>query len=410
MQPDNNSAITQRVSLINEELRAELSEILHYWLRTTEDPHRGGFYGSVDNDNRVGAESPKGSVLNSRILWSFSAAYNYSPDPEYLVAARRAYEYLVTFFIDKDYGGLYWTVDCAGKPLDTKKQMYALAFAVYGLSEYYRASGDPSSLDQAKGLYHLIVEKSYDPDFGGYIEAFSRGWGEMQELRLSEKDANEKKSMNTHLHILEGFAGLYRAWPDEGLRRRIIELIHLFLDHIMDPGTGHLVLFFDMHWNSRSTLVSFGHDIEASWLLQEAAQVAGEPQLLKKVKAAGIKMARAACRGLDQDGGLWYEYDPETNVLVREKHSWPQAEGMVGFYNAWQLTGEEGFLDKTWRSWQFVKEHIKDHRYGEWFWGVRQDGSVMDKDKVGLWKCPYHNSRACLELIRRTGEYVKGAI
>lgn len=277
-----------------------------------------------------------------------------------------------------------------------------MAFAVYGLSEYYRASEDKAAKQAAIDLYKIIVDRSYDKINGGYIEALTREWKEIGDLRLSAKDANEKKSMNTHLHVLEGFANLYRIWPDETLKQRIIELVNLFLDHIIDRGTSHLILFFDDQWNAKSNIISYGHDIEAAWLIQEAAEIIQDEALVEEVKKRCVKVAEAAQRGLDSDGGLWYEKDVAKNHLVKEKHWWPQAEAIVGFYNAFQITGNTSFLDNSMNSWNFIKEHILNKNEGEWFWGIKEDNTIMEgEDKVGIWKCPYHNGRACIEILKR---------
>jgi cellobiose epimerase len=399
-----------KVGIYKTELTQELYDILDYWLQFTIDSDRGGFYGRLGNDNHIFKDAPKGSVLNSRILWAFSAAFNQTKKRKFLKAATRAYYYLATNFIDKKYGGVFWSVDCNGKPFETRKQIYALSFAIYGLCEYHLASGNSEALEQAKKLYALIIDKSYDEVYGGYIEAFSEDWSEIKDLRLSAKDANEKKSMNTHLHILEGFANLYKVWPDKVLKSRIEELIEFFLEHIIDQRSNHLILFFDEMWNPKSETISFGHDIEAAWLILEAAEITENHILTEKVRDFSIHIANAASEGLDKDGGLWYEFDKKNDQLTREKHSWPQAESMIGFFNAFQLTEDFSFLEKSFKSWQFIKEHIKDVAHGEWFWGVKEDYSLMDEDKVGFWKCPYHNTRACIEVIKRINLYWNGTI
>jgi len=386
------------------EMEEELKNILAYWIDHTIDLKNGGFYGKIDNTNKADETAPKGSVLNSRILWTFSAAYNLTNIPAYLQVAERAFKYLSNYFTDKEFGGVYWTVDHRGNPADTKKQIYALSFAMYGLSEYYKASKDERAKKSAIDLYKVIVERSYDKIKGGYIEALTRDWKEIKDLRLSAKDFNEKKSMNTHLHVLEGFANLYTIWPDTILKQRIAELIHIFSGHIIDAETNHLILFFDEEWNRKSNIISYGHDIEAAWLIQEAAEIISADELIEKIKQRSVKVAQAAERGLDADGGLWYEKDETANHLINEKHWWPQSEAMVGFYNAYQITGESYFLEKSLGSWRFIQKHIIDHKNGEWFWGVKEDYSLMEgEDKVGIWKCPYHNGRACMELIRRIG-------
>jgi len=391
----------QQLDQYKKELQNELSGLLNFWQQNTLDNEFGGFYGKLDNFNNVFPGAPKGSVLNSRILWTFSAAYNLTENMDYLNTAQRAFGYIVDHFIDKKNGGVYWSVNDKGDPLDTKKQIYALAFAIYGMSEFYQCNKNQQAKELAIGLYNHIVEHSYDSINGGYIEALSTDWKEINDLRLSKKDANEKKSMNTHLHVLEGFANLYRIWPNKVLNKKINELIHIFLDHIIDKKTNHLILFFDEEWNVKSDIISYGHDIEAAWLIQEAAEVIGDKELLEKIKIKSLKLANAATEGLDKDGGLWYEYDASENHLIKEKHSWPQAESMIGFFNAWQISGDNSYLQKSVNSWRFAQEHILDKVNGEWFWGVTENYSVMKEDKVGIWKCPYHNGRACIELIRR---------
>jgi mannobiose 2-epimerase len=334
-------------------------------------------------------------------LWTFSAAYNLTKSEAYLKTAERAFEYLSDHFIDKEFGGVFWTVDYKGNPLDTKKQIYALAFAIYGLSEYYISSKNEKALSLAIDLCNSILKYSYDIENGGYMEALTRDWKEIEDLRLSNKDANEKKSMNTHLHLLEAFANLYRVWKNEKLEEKISELIYIFLNQIIDRDTHHLILFFDEKWNPKSQIVSYGHDIEAAWLIEEAAKIIGNKSLLQQVKDQSVNLAIAASDGLDTDGGLWYEYDLGKDDLIKEKHSWPQAEAMVGFFNAWKITGVDSFLKRSFGSWNFIQQHILDKKNGEWFWGIKEDNSVMNEDKVGIWKCPYHNSRACLELIKK---------
>jgi mannobiose 2-epimerase len=207
--------------------------------------------------------------------------------------------------------------------------------------------------------------------------------------------------MNTHLHVLEGFSNLYRACIDENLLKKISELIDVFINYIIDPETHHLILFFDEKWNKRSKIFSYGHDIEAAWLLLESTELTSDKFLIEKVKAQSVLLANAAAEGLDKDGGLWYEFDKEKNYLVKEKHSWPQAEAMIGFFNSWQITGDEKYFHQSLKSWEFIKEYMKDGINGEWFWGRDEDYEIMDEDKAGMWKGPYHSSRACMELIKR---------
>ena len=387
-------------AILIREFEKELANTLSYWATYAVDKVNGGFFGQIDNDNKVVEKADKGAVLNSRILWFFSAAYNYNKLPESLDLAKRSYDYIRAHFVDKQFGGIYWSVDFQGRPSDTKKQIYALAFAIYGITEFYKATKLEEALTLAKKLYADIEKYSFDPINEGYFEAFSRQWSELTDFRLSDKDANEKKTMNTHLHVLEAYSNLYAVWPDEKLARQIRRLLDVFIHKIIDKHTHHLRLFFDENWHSKSRIISFGHDIEASWLLLEAAEALGDESLIRQFKAMAVEMAISAGQGLDENGGLNYEF--EQPYWNREKHWWVQAEAMVGFFNAFQLTKEPAYSSKFVKCWEFTKTYLIDMQKGEWFWGVNEDLSLMPEQyKAGLWKCPYHNGRACLEMIRR---------
>lgn len=392
---------SNRLQTLQQELNNELTAILDYWTEHTVDQEFGGFAGSIDYNNQCNKDAVKGVVLNSRILWTFSAAYAQSRVVRYLQMAQRAFQYIQKYFVDKQFGGVFWSVTKDGGPAETRKQIYGLAFCIYGLSEYYKVSKDIAALELALQLYDAIERYSFDNSAGGYFEAFARDWSALDDLRLSEKDDNEKKTMNTHLHIIEAYANLYTITKDDLVKMQIMHLLQLFDNHIINKTTGHLNLFMDEDWQAKSSLVSYGHDIEAAWLLQECAEIINEPFYVDQFKKWAITLANAAADGLDKDGALWYEYEPASNYLIKEKHWWPQAEAMVGFFNAWQLSGEEKYLDYVFNNWQFIQDHLKDKQNGEWFWGVSEDYGIIQKEKAGFWKCPYHNGRACIELIKR---------
>ena len=277
-------------------LRAEMQEeletnILPFWMGRMVDKVRGGFYGRIDGEGNLYAEAPKGAILNARILWTFSSAYRILKKEEYLETATRAKRYLIDCFYDTEFGGIYWELDCDGNPSDKKKQIYAIGFAIYGLSEYARATGDKEALDYAIRLFEVIEKYSFDPVRNGYLEALTRDWKPIEDMRLSDKDENEKKTMNTHLHILEPYTNLYRVWKNERLEKQLRNLIRIFLDKILDRETGHLNLFFEEDWLNKYHIYSYGHDIEASWLLHEVALVLGDTELLKEVEPLVIRIA-----------------------------------------------------------------------------------------------------------------------
>ncbi|WP_333852975.1 AGE family epimerase/isomerase [Epilithonimonas sp.] len=386
---------------ITKELEIELQNILKYWSQNTLDESNGGFIGEIDCLENKNPQAEKGSVMYARILWTFSAAYIQKPNPEYLSIAQRAFDEIKTKFYNPEQKGIYWSINADGTPKDTKNQIYALAFVIYGLSEFYKITENKEALELAITLYKSIQQHSFDKKNKGYFEAYTSDWKDIEDMRLSEKDVNEKKTMNTHLHIVEAFANLYLVWKDEELRENIIGILETIDEHFIDKNSWHLKLFFDENWNEKKDVISYGHDIEAAWLLQWCAEVSEDENLIKNYKYYAVKMADVTLEGLDKDGGLWYEYDPEENHLIAEKHWWPQAELWIGFVNAYQLTNDQKYLDIFEKNWEFTQKYIIDHQNGEWFWGIDKNYQKIEKDKAGFWKCPYHNGRACIEVINR---------
>lgn len=378
--------------------------ILRFWLDKMVDQEHGGFYGRIDGHEHLHADAEKGAILNARILWAFSAAYRVLGDKTYLEAASRAKHYIIDHFIDPEYGGVYWSLDCNGKPLDTKKQFYAIGFAIYGMSEYARATGDAEALKVAIDLYRCIEEHALDHEYNGYIEAMTCDWQPIADMRLSELDANYPKSQNTHLHIIEPYTNLYRVWKSDELKASLHNLIDIFTDRILNPETHHLDLFFDMDWKrGAGALESYGHDIECSWLIHEAALVLGDAEVLKKVEPIVEMVAKASEKGLNADGSMVHEANLDTGYVDSDLHWWVQAEAVVGFFNIYQYFGDESALQKAQHCWTYIKENLIDNENGEWHWSRRKDGTLnLDDDKAGFWKCPYHNSRMCLEIIERT--------
>jgi len=392
---------TFNFSEIRQELNAELASILGFWKTRTIDNENGGFLGQINSQNQIIPNASKGAVLNTRILWTFSAAYRFTKNPEYLEVANRAFQYIMDHFWDKTNGGLVWELDAKGNVLNGRKQIYAQGFGIYGLSEYYRATGNTFALDKAIELFNLVEKYSFDPKDNGYIEALSQDWQPLEDMRLSPKDANEPKSMNTHLHILEPYTNLLRAWPDEQLKKQVKNLIRVFLDKIIDSKTAHFNLFFGMDWEVRAHIVSYGHDIEGAWLLTEAAHELGDKALSHEVEQMAIRMVDATmAQGADSDGSIYNELEESHNHLDTDKHWWPQAEAMVGLAWTWKLTGNEAYLQKMEKTWKFIQSNLIDKQHGEWFWRVSKEGKTYESDdKAGFWKCPYHNSRALMEVI-----------
>lgn len=391
-----------------EKLKAEAKDVLQnnilsFWLNKMEDRENRGYYGQMTGKGELVKTANKGGILNARMLWTYSSAYRVLGNPEYLMAATRQKDYILEHFYDKEFGGTFWELDYLGNPVDTKKQFYALGFMIYGLSEYARATGDKEALEYAIRLFETIEEHSLDKEYNGYIEACTREWGEIADMRLSDKDANFPKSQNTHLHIIEPYTNLYRIWKDERLEKALRNLINIFTDKILNPETHHLDLFFENDWTrGAGALESYGHDIECSWLMHEAALVLGDEALLAKMETVVKQVAKASEKGLMPDGSMVHEANLDTGYVDSDLHWWVQAETVVGFINLYEHFNDEDALNKAFSCWEYIKKNLIDYENGEWFWSRDKDGNLnTTDDKAGFWKCPYHNGRMCLEIIER---------
>lgn len=379
--------------------RSELERILAYWEKYSPDPASGGFYGRVTYTNEPIADAPRSVVVNGRILWTFSMAHRLFPSASYKGLADRAFQYLAGHFFDKKNGGVYWSINADGTPQETTKQIYGEAFAMYGLSEYYRISKNNNALLLAKGLFEFIEKYAYDPKKGGYIEAVGQEGQAIDDYILSK--APYLKSMNTHLHLIEAYTNLYVVWKDPVLKQRIKGMMAMIMGRIVDANTHRMRLFFTNDWTPKEAIISYGHDIEASWLLYETAEVIQDEEMLDWVKKRCIAMAAAAKTGLGKDGALNYEFNPETNHTQTDRSWWVMAEQLVGFYNAYELTKQNEYLLLAKQSWEYIQDKFLDIQNGEWFTTVKEDGTQLKSDKIQFWKGPYHNARACAEMWRR---------
>ncbi len=397
------------------QMRKELTEnILPYWLEKIYTPS-GAFIGRISGNDEIDYQAPIGAIMTSRILWTFASAYRVLKEDnllkngavqEYLDMALRAKRLIIGRFYDAEYGGIYWSLRPNLSPLDTKKQIYAIAFAIYGMAELYRAYGDKEALNFAIDLFSSIEEHSFDKEKDGYFEAFTREWKNIEDMRLSAKDANESKTMNTHLHILEAYTCLYRVWKNPLLKKRLRGLILIFEDYIVGKD-GHLKLFFNDNWACNYNIISYGHDIEASWLLHEAAMVLGDKKVLTRIEKLIPLIVDAASEGFSEKGGMAYEKFTDKNKIHvdSDRHWWVQAETIVGFFNLWQHFGSQKGLENALMCWDFIKSNLIDKENGEWFWSIYADGSInRNDDKAGFWKCPYHNGRMCLEILERISQ------
>ncbi|MBL7113347.1 MAG: AGE family epimerase/isomerase [Bacteroidales bacterium] len=382
----------------------QLNEIiLPFWTNRMVDKKHDGFAGKIDHSGRLVKGHPKGIVLNARILWTFSAIYQLFKQPIYLDLADRAYQYLEDHFRDRVNDGYVWSLNPDKSIQNGKKQIYAQAFVIYAFTEYAAAAGNEKALETAFRLVRLIEEKSFDQEKNGYLEAFSRDWGDIEDLRLSHLDMNEKKTTNTHLHIIEAYTRLYDFQNEPGLKERLLNLLHIFSDIILQDDH-NMGLFYDENWNLKSDDISFGHDIEASWLLYEAALSSGDRDVISRVNRLSVNIASAVLPAMNKEGGLIHEGNRHEKNISGELEWWAQAEAIVGFINCFEITGDETWLDRAHTLCQYIDKYFIDRANGEWYYRVDANGKpISSYEKAGPWKCPYHNTRMCLEILRRLG-------
>ena len=390
--------LVQMRSEMDNEVR---KNILPFWLNKVMDRHNKTFTGEVLFNGTTIPEAPKSGILMARLVWTFSHAYMVYGKVEYLEAASLAYVWLTEKFWDADYGGIYWAVDWQGNPVDDKKHVYANSFALYALVEYFRATGDTEALEKAIRIFHFFEEHAHDAVHQGWYESFDRQWRLIEDARLAPGEYNAPKSMNTHLHLMEALTNLLRVWEDDLLRKRQYEMLRVFLDHIIDPQTNHFRLFLSNDWEPFGDVISYGHDIEGSWLLVEAAGVLGDKALQAEVGERALKMAGAVfAEGVDEDGAVFYEATLSGN-LNTEKDWWPQAEAVVGFLNAFEMTKKQEYRQAAIKAWNWIRGNLVNGVSGEWYWGTDRSGKPVERELAGFWKCPYHNSRMCFEVMER---------
>jgi cellobiose epimerase len=406
--PTNNISLAVRIPALQQEFKQELIAIADWWVTNSLDHERGGFFGEISAKNIPVKEANKGVILNSRILWFFSEVALEINNPEYRKCAKRAYDYLLQYFFDKKYGGVYWELDCFGNPINSKKQTYAQAFTIYALSAYYKLTQNEQVLTLALNCFALLETKTLDRECEGYLEAFTRTWGRIEDLRLSDKDLNFPKSQNTHLHLLEAYTSLYNIHPTSDVKTALRYNIELFDKYLIDRKTSHLRMFLDHRWNDFSPGVTYGHDIEASWLIAKALQSLDDAAYTAELTPTLIKIAAVTLQeGIDNHGQVMDSYDFASGKVNADIVWWVQAEALVGFLFAYVASNEQQYLTAAENLWQSIKKYQIDHEHGEWHWSPLLDsssivdGSPADSNyKVGFWKCPYHNGRAMIEAGR----------
>ena len=386
------------VQEIEEHLKTRL---IPFW-ESLKDQKYGGYYGWLGYDLKLDKEYEKGCILNSRILWFFSSAYELLKEKNLKEDADYAYEFLKNYCIDREYGGVFWSVTYDGKPKDTTKHTYNQAFAIYALSSYYNATGCKDALDIVRGLQLIIEEKMTDEY--GYLEAFTRDFRPESNEKLSENGVLAEKTMNTLLHVFEAYTEFYRVTKDPFTRERLRFMMDLFAYKVYNRELKRQEVFFDRTWNSLIDLYSYGHDIETSWLMDRGLEVLADPAYTEKLAPITAEIAEAIYEKAYVNHSLMNEAEKGVDDTTRVW--WIQAETVVGFINAWQKKpGEKKFLQAAEDVWEYIRKYLVDPREGsEWFWCVEADGTPIHKPIVEPWKCPYHNGRMCMEVIRRMSD------
>jgi mannobiose 2-epimerase len=376
--------------------------ILPFWIAQAVNRPAGTFHGALSNALVVDPSAERGALLSARILWTYARANRQYGDAACREMADFAFADLMTRYHDAQHDGFFWSIDANGRVRRDRKQIYGQAFAIYALSEYHAATGAAAPLARAIAVFRLLEKHARDRQDGGYLEAFSRDWSPIADMRLSDADQNDPKSQNTMLHVMEAYTRLLSVWPDTTLKSALHDLVEVMLTRILDPRTMHLGLFFTRDWQPTSRRISYGHDIEAAWLLTRAAATLADVALVKRVRAVALRIADVTlAEGTDTDGAIFNLGDP-TGIIDDTREWWPQAEAVVGFVDAWQLSGEPRYLAAAARTWEFIEKNLVDRKHGEWFRGVTKAGAVIETfEKVGFWKCPYHNGRMGLELAAR---------
>ena len=385
--------------MLQDEIKEHLiNDLIPFWDRL-KDGENGGYFGYLGYDLKLDKKAVKGCILNSRILWFFSNAYTELCDEKLLADARQAYDFLMYYCLDIEKGGVYWSVDYKGVPVDTTKHTYNQAFAIYGLSSYYRASGDEEALSTALKLYNLIEEKCRDKY--GYMEAFDRDFNLIDNNKLSENGVMAEKTMNTKLHVFEAYTELYLISGKTDVADSLRRILDTILDKVYNEKEGRQEVFFDKKWNSLIDLYSYGHDIETAWLLDRGLDVLNDDVYKKKFSAVIDSLTENIYNRAYTGHSIVNE--AENGKVDTKRVWWVQAEAIVGFINGYKRhPNEKKYLEAAADIWNYINEYVIDKRQGsEWYFEVDENGKPIEKPIVEAWKCPYHNGRMCLEVMRR---------
>lgn len=403
------SDINDQLKLFKKEVMQEHEKILKFWSENTVDEENGGFIGQIDGDMTKQPKADKGLILNARITIAFSSAYIYTQNPDYLKLAERAYNFILDKFYDKENNGVpYFMIDYQGNPTYIRNQVIAVAFVTYAFSEYYRATKSEEALSYTLKLFESLETYALDKKSNGYFDAFSKEWDKLEDMRMYPGDANATKTMNANFHIMVAYANIYRDFKDDKIKKALKNIIDVVVENIYNER-GSCNLFFGDNWEVIPSNDNYGLDIEASWLIWDAVQVLEDQKLIQDVRPKVLKLVEHCIKkGYDTDGGMVNEGDDDKGILNTDKSWWVQAESVVAFFNAYQMTGDVKYLADSFLTWDFITKYVIDKKHGEWYGTVsRFDHKPnLEESKIGPWKCPYHNSRMCLQIAQRVDSIV----
>lgn len=382
------------------EMKQHLEEVILPFWKGLKDEEFGGYYGFMDTELKLDKKAVKGCILNSRILWFFSNAWAVLQDESLKEYADHAYEFMKKYCFDEERGGVYWSVTYDGKPEDTTKHTYNQAFAIYALSSYYDISGNEEALVLARKLRDVVEEKCFDEV--GYKEALDINFNPAENDKLSENGVMADRTMNTLLHVFEAYTELYRVTKDEIAAKKLRWMMDLVAEKIYNPALHRQEVFFDNNYTSLIDLHSYGHDIETAWLVDKGAQVLGDEAYIAKMAPITADLEQQVYKLAYSENS--FKNECERGVDDERRVWWVQAEAVVGFYNGWQKDASKAhYLEAAETIWKFIQDKVVDKRPGsEWFSEVDVTGKpYMHKPILEPWKCPYHNGRMCLEMIKR---------
>ncbi|MCL2054271.1 MAG: AGE family epimerase/isomerase [Oscillospiraceae bacterium] len=380
------------------ECKQELTErLIPFWDKLRDDEY-GGFYGYVDSELAVDKKADKGLVLTSRILWFYSSCYSIIGGESNLSNARHAYEFVKNKCLDEKNGGVYWMMSHDGQVTDDRKYTYCQSFAIYALCAYYEASKDAEALELALELFDVVEKKCSDEI--SYGDSFSADFKLCLNDELSENGITAEKTMNTVLHLIEAYTVLYAASNRQDIAERVYFLLKLTKEKLFDEKDNKLFVFFTRDMRVLGDVHSYGHDIEAAWLIDRACKVLENEALIDEWRERGLLIAQNILETA-------FENDAVNNErcgseIDKTRVWWVQAESVVGFINAYEQSGELRYLDAALRVWEYIKNVQIDKRpLSEWHDSVGFDGNPKTARMAGTWKCPYHNGRMCVEVLKR---------